>query len=211
MKILLYTLACVIWVSGLVYHIAAWQNPELPISWGSYLMFTFSSAAFLIPAILISIPKSSLSNSRIFFYMWLIMIGVHWIFSPLYVFLTLNAFDRESILSLTLNYGWEIPAIATIYAVWMYRIFKKILRGLPAIKAQAKLMLFPARAAFILIFVTIIAVSVGVVIARMAIEAPWLEISKVWIATVTMGAFGGLLIYFVLDRLIKPWLEQPSA
>lgn len=208
LRAILYIVAAILWISGFIYIVLAHKNENFAVNWYLFAIFFATVLIFLVPALMLSMPQALLNIKRVFLASWFVFIGILWTFGTLYFALTLNITDRASLLLLATNFGWEVPILATFFAYYMYRKFKKIMKMPDKRAAYDKLFLLPGHAARMILTITVIGVIIGTASARLFIGAPWVEVIKAVTALATIGLLAAMLIFFVLQDVLQPWIKS---
>ncbi len=217
-RLILFSFAALAWIGALTYLGLSHNNPLLPVDWKVFGLLLTSILIFLIPALLLSWPKNPRSPYRILIAFVLTLVAMYWIFSPLYEFLALYEHNRPGIRLLATNYIWEVPIIGTITALFLYHYFLKLLKNLHAqkednaafVKARLKFMRLPIVAFWVMIGIALVGDLIGLPIARAKLMPPWRELIKEAININTVGVIGGVLFFFILIQLLRPWLETDT-
>lgn len=205
----LFILALLAWITEFAYIIAAWKNTQLPVSWGIFGVFYALILMFLVPALILSIPKDPLNPRRVFIISWLIFIFTFWSFGFLYTYMVTYVTDRFAFLMLIVNHSWESPVFPFVYSLFMYRYFRKLVHS--AQPSAHSLFYFPIWLGFGFVVLMIFAGVVGTTMAWLTFHVPLYELLKTVITLAIIALMGGLLCFFMISHIIRPWLEKPAS
>lgn len=213
----LFTLAALTWIAELLYLIAARVDPLIPVSWITFLAGAAAIQIFFIPALILAFPREKYSPRRVLVAFWLIVTSVFWVFAPLYEYLALYDTSRAGVLTLMMNYLWEVPAIGALTLLPLYFYFKRLVSRvirLPQYSTEQRAILrrqlsrFPIISALSIITLAAVGLAVGLTIARFQIMPPPYEMIKSVADVMTMGILAATLFFFVQGEIIRPWLER---
>ena len=206
------------WLWWILYIALAMRDWQLPVTWPIFAGFLGNILLFLIPALLLSFPKDSSSPRRLTISLWLITIGIYWIFAPIYSYLSVNT-NRTLVLWYMIPYAWEVPVFGGIFVMIAMRRFRILRARLVQINSatapnmidrlRTSLTFYPAWIASIIGFLAFLGYGpIGSAQYRVFGEAPWVEIIKNVISGTTIGLISAGLYFFSVNYLTEPWLQK---
>lgn len=218
-RTVLFGLSALIWFIELLYLLFARVSPALPVNWPIFLFGAAAIQIMFLPALVLTFPRDPLAPRRILIASWLIVTSIFWVFSPLYEYLALQGANRIGILTLMTNYVWEVPIIGGLVIMPLYHYFLRLAnrttsrlpRNSALTELRKRLAFFPLTAGLLIIGLAALGLIVGLSITQIQLKPSPREIVKNIIDVMTMGFLAGILFFFVLGSLIRPWLEQAKA
>lgn len=216
---ILFALSGAVWFSWIIYTIYAVYLPEIPVTWSIFALFLDGILIFLVPALLMLYPsRDPLSARRFTVSIWLTLVGVYWVFAPIYSYLSVNT-NRGLTLWYMIPYAWEVPAVGGLFFLVVYLRFRSLSRRVARFEAsdtrikveelRRALTFFPAFAGVLITLAAIVGYGpLGSLQFRIFGEAPWVEVVKNIATGTTMGLITGVLFFFLLNRVLEPWLAK---